>query len=50
MTIVVTPFVIVSVGVIEVGETMVGKDVGKGGAVVVGEVVSALFCCETCTF
>ena len=41
---------IVSVGVIEVGETMVGKDVGKGGAVVVGEVVSALFCCETCTF
>ena len=27
--------VIVSVGVIEVGETMVGKDVGEGGAVVV---------------
>ena len=42
--------VIVSVGVIEVGETMVGKDVGKGGAVVVGEVVSVLFCCETSTF
>ena len=42
--------VIVSVGVIEDGETMVGKDVGKGGAVAVGEIVSALFCCETCTF
>ena len=41
---------IVSVGVIEVGETMVVKDVGKGGAVVVGEVVSALFCYGTCTF
>ena len=41
---------IVSVGVIEVGETMVGKDVGEGGAVVVREIVSALFCCETCTF
>ena len=41
---------IVSVGVIDVGETMVGKEVGKSGAVVVGEIVSALFCCETCTF
>ena len=41
---------IVSVGAIEVGETMVGKDVGKGGAVVVGEIISVLFCCETCTF
>ena len=48
--IVVRDVVIVFVGVIEVGETMVGKDVGKGGAVVVGEVVSAIFCCETCTF
>ena len=47
---VVRDVVIVSVGVIEVGETMVGKDAGKGGVVVVGEVVSALFYCETCTF
>ena len=38
--------VILSVGVIEVGKTMVGKD----GAVVFGEIVSALFCCETSTF
>ena len=30
---------IVSVGVIEVGETMVGKDIGKSGAVVVGEII-----------
>ena len=36
--------VIVSVGLIEVGETMVDKDVGKGGEVAVGENVSALFC------
>ena len=42
--------VIVSVGTIDVGETMVGKDVGKGGAVVFGQIVSALFCCDTCTF
>ena len=42
--------VILSVGVIEHGETMVGKDVGKSGAIVVGKIVSALFCCETCTF
>ena len=41
---------VVSVGVTEVGETMVGKDVGKGGAVVVGEIISFLCCCETCTF
>ena len=42
--------VIVSVDIIDVGETMVGKDVGKGGAVVFGEIVSALFCCDPCTF
>ena len=42
--------VIVSVDVTEVGETIIDKDVGKGGAVVVGEIVSASFCCETCTF
>ena len=41
---------IVFVCVIEVRETMVGKDVGKGGAVVVREIISVLFCCETCTF
>ena len=41
---------IVSVGVIKVGETMIGKDVGKGGAIAVGDIGSALFCCETCTF
>ena len=41
---------IVSVGVIEVGETMVGKDVGKGKAIAVGEIISIFFCCETCTF
>ena len=39
---------IVSVGVIEVAETMVGEDVSKGGAVFVGEIISILFCCETC--
>ena len=42
--------VIVSMGVIEAGETMVGKDVGKGGAVVLGGIASTFFCCETCTF
>ena len=41
---------IVSAGVTEVGETMVGKDVGKGGALVVWGIFSASFCCETCTF
>ena len=41
---------IVSVGVIKVGETIVGKNVGKGGAVVIGEIISVLFCCKTCTF
>ena len=33
-----------------VGKIMVAKGVGKGGAVVVGEIVSALFGCEKCTF
>ena len=42
--------VIVFIGVIEAGETMAGKDVGKGGAVVLGEIASTFFCCETCTF
>ena len=42
--------VIVSVGVTEVGETMVDKDVGKGKALFIWEIVLALFCCETCTF
>ena len=41
---------IVYVGVIQVGETMVCKNAGKVGAVVVGETVSALFCCEKCIF
>ena len=41
---------IISVGVTEVGETMVGNDVGKGGAVVPWEIVLILFCCETCIF
>ena len=47
---VVRDVVIIFAGVIEVGETMVGKDVVKGGVVVVGEVVSAIFCCEICKF
>ena len=42
--------VIVSVGVTEVVETMVDKDVGKGKALFIWEIVLALFCCETCTF
>ena len=42
--------VIVSIGVTEAGETMVGKDVGKGGAVALGEIASTFFCCETYTF
>ena len=41
---------IVSVGANEVGKTMVGKDVGIDGAFVVGETISVLFFCETCTF
>ena len=41
---------IVSVGVIKVSETIVGKNVGKGGAVVIGEIISVLFCCKTCIF
>ena len=35
--------VIVSVGVVKVGETMVDKDVGKGGAVVFREIILILF-------
>ena len=35
--------VIVSVGVVKVGETMVDKDVGKGGAVVFREIILTLF-------
>ena len=41
---------IISVGVTEVGETMVDNDVGKGGAVAAWEIILALFCCETCIF
>ena len=37
---------ILYVGVNQVGETMVCKNAGKVGAVVVGETVSTLFCCE----
>ena len=41
---------IISVGVTEVGETMVGNDVGKGGAIVAWEIILASFCCETFIF
>ena len=39
-----------SAGVIEVGETMVGKNVGKGGAVAFRKIVSSSFFCEMCRF